>query len=42
VLICRDAKNLAIARFLDALDGWHTEALIATRDVRFDPVPSLP
>ena len=26
VLICRAANNLAIARFLDALDGWHTEA----------------
>jgi len=32
VLICRAANNLAIARFLVALDGWHTEALIATRD----------
>jgi len=28
----RAANNLGIARFLVALDGWHTEALIATRD----------
>lgn len=38
VILCRAANNRAIGRFLDALEGWHTEALIATRDVRFKAV----
>jgi hypothetical protein len=38
VLVCRAVKNSAIARFLDVLDGWHTEAVIATRDVPFEAV----
>lgn len=34
-IVCRAPNNQAMARFLDALDGWHTDALIATSHVRF-------
>jgi hypothetical protein len=39
-LICRARTNQAMGRFLDALSGWHTEAMIATRDIRFETVSS--
>jgi len=39
VIVCRAANNRAMGRLLDALHGWHTEALIATHDVRFETIP---
>ena len=35
-IICRALSNQAIARFLDGLEGWHTDALLATRHVIFE------
>jgi len=39
VIVCRAAHNRAMGRLLDALHGWHAEALIATHDVRFETIP---
>jgi uncharacterized protein with GYD domain len=30
VLVCRAPDNPTVARLLDALEGWHTDALLAT------------
>jgi uncharacterized protein with GYD domain len=38
VLICRAPTNTALARFLDALVGWHTDALLATEHIRFETI----
>jgi uncharacterized protein with GYD domain len=34
VLVCRAPDNPTVARLLDALEGWHTDALLATSHVR--------
>jgi uncharacterized protein with GYD domain len=34
VLVCRAPDNPTVARLLDALEGWHTDALLATLHVR--------
>lgn len=34
-ILCRAPNNQAIARLLDGLDGWYTDALIATSHIRF-------
>ena len=33
--LCRASDNSNIARLLDSLDGWYTEALLATSHVRY-------
>ena len=35
-LICRAPDNRTVARLLDALDGWHTDALLATAHIRYE------
>lgn len=34
VLLCRAPDSPTVARLLNALDGWHTDALLATSHVR--------
>lgn len=36
VLVCRAPDSPTIAHLLDALDGWHTDALLATSHVRYE------
>lgn len=38
-LICRAHDSPALARLLDALEGWHTEALLAASHVRYESRP---
>jgi uncharacterized protein with GYD domain len=38
VLICRAPTNKALARLLNALTGWHTDALLSTRHMRFETI----
>ena len=33
-LVCRAPDNPTVARLLDALEGWHTDALLTTSHVR--------
>jgi len=43
VLLCRAPDNRTVARLLDALEGWHTDALLATAHIRYELLPgSLP
>ena len=35
-LVCRAPDNQTVARLLDALDGWHTDALLATAHIRYE------
>ena len=39
VLVCRAPDNPTVARLLDALDGWHTDALLATAHIRYESLP---
>jgi hypothetical protein len=34
--LCRASDNSDIARLLDSLDGWYTEAFLATSHVRYE------
>ncbi len=34
-LVCRAPSNQALIRMLDDLEGWHADALLATRHVLF-------
>ena len=34
-IICRAAGNQEVARLLNLLDGWDTDALIASQDLEF-------
>ena len=36
VLVCRAPDSPTLARLLNALDGWHTEALLSTSHWRLD------
>jgi hypothetical protein len=36
VLLCRAQDNPTIARLLDSLEGWHTDAMLATSHVRYE------
>lgn len=38
VLICRAPTNRAVAQLLDALIGWHTDALLSTGHMRFETI----
>jgi uncharacterized protein with GYD domain len=38
VLICRAPTNSSVARLLNALAGWHTDALLATEHMRFETI----
>jgi uncharacterized protein with GYD domain len=35
-LVCRAPDNRTVARLLDGLDGWHTDALLATAHIRYE------
>jgi hypothetical protein len=35
ILVCRAPSNQALIRMLDDLEGWHADALLATRHVLF-------
>jgi hypothetical protein len=35
-IVCRALSNAVLARFLDKLDGWHTDALLSTAHVRWE------
>jgi uncharacterized protein with GYD domain len=39
VLICRAPDSPTLACLLDALEGWHTEALLVTSHVRYESRP---
>jgi hypothetical protein len=41
VLICRAPTNRTVAKLLNALTGWHTDALIATEHMWFEQSPHL-
>jgi hypothetical protein len=34
-MLCRASDNSTIARLLDSLEGWHTEALLADSHTRY-------
>ena len=36
VLLCRAPDNRTVAQLLDALEGWHTDALLATAHARYE------
>jgi hypothetical protein len=36
VLVCCAPDNPTIARLLDSLEGWHTDALLATSHMRYE------
>jgi hypothetical protein len=36
VLLCRAEDNPTIARLLDSLEGWHTDAMLATSHMRYE------
>jgi hypothetical protein len=36
VLVCRAQDNPTVARLLNRLDGWHTDALLAESHVRWE------
>ncbi len=38
VLICRAPTNRTVARLLNALTGWHTDALLSTGHMRFETI----
>ena len=38
VLICRTPSNRAVAQLLDALGGWHSDALLATKHIRIETI----
>jgi len=40
-LVCRAPDNRTVARLLDALDGWHTDALLATAHIRYESMPDI-
>ena len=40
-LVCRAPDNRTVARLLDALDGWHTDALLATAHIRYESLPDI-
>jgi hypothetical protein len=35
-IVCRATSNAVLAGFLNELDGWHTDALLATSHVRWE------
>ena len=41
VVICRAPNNQAVARLLNALDGWRTDALIAKSHIHFETTHPL-
>ena len=38
VLICRAPTNRSVAKLLNELDGWHTDALLATEHIRLERI----
>lgn len=38
VMICRAPTNGSVAKLLNALVGWHTDALLATEHVRLERI----
>jgi hypothetical protein len=38
VLTCRAPTNRTVAKLLNALAGWHTDALLATEHIRFETI----
>jgi hypothetical protein len=36
VVVCRAPDSPTVARLLDALEGWHTDALLATSHIRYE------
>ena len=36
VLVCRAPDNETLARLLNALEGWHTDALLASSYTRYE------
>jgi hypothetical protein len=36
ILLCRAPDNPTIASLLDSLEGWHTDAMLATSHVRYE------
>lgn len=36
VLVCRAPDNPTVARLLDSLEGWHTDAMLATSHLRYE------
>ena len=39
VLVCRAPDNRTVEHLLDALEGWHTDAMLATAHIRYELLP---
>jgi hypothetical protein len=40
-LVCRAPDNRTVAPLLDALEGWHTDALLATAHISYESMPDI-